>query len=99
MIKLVIRFVTLATFLVAMIAPPVGKPVFAAGGGGGGGGGGGDPSAGTYGSGSPSYPSRPATKATQKGKKTHHQSSIDDPAFAQGYRAAYATIYQRNDYT
>ena len=35
----------------------------------------------------------------QKGKKKpHKQSSLEDPAFVEGYRAAYATIYQRNDY-
>ena len=38
-------------------------------------------------------------KSTHKTKKKPgKQSSIDDPAFAQGYRAAYATIYDRNDY-
>ncbi|MFX6330620.1 tetratricopeptide repeat protein, partial [Acinetobacter baumannii] len=26
------------------------------------------------------------------------KSSIEDPAFLQGYRAAYATIYERNEY-
>jgi hypothetical protein len=37
-------------------------------------------------------------KSTHKAKKKpNKQSSIDDPAFAQGYRAAYATIYDRND--
>ena len=45
-----------------------------------------------------SYPKRSGTKATHKVKKTNKQSSIDDPSFAQGYRAAYATIYDRNDY-
>ena len=34
------------------------------------------------------------TKDTQGGKK----SSLDDPAFLRGYRAAYATIYENNDY-
>ena len=45
-----------------------------------------------------SYPKRSGTKATHKVKKTNKQSSIDDPSFAQGYRAAYATIYDRKDY-
>jgi tetratricopeptide (TPR) repeat protein len=101
MIKLVIRCVVLGLFLMAWITPPVLTPVSAAGGGGGGGGGGygaGDPYAGAYGSASPTYPQRSGTKASQKGKKTNRQSSIDDPAFAQGYRTAYATIYERNDY-
>ena len=55
---------------------------------------------GAYGTGSPSsYPNRSGTNAThQKGKKTYKHSEADDPAFAQGYRAAYATIYERNDY-
>jgi len=97
MIKLVIRFVVLETFLIALIFV---TPVLAAGGGGGGGGGGGaDPYAGAYsGTMQPSYPRRPSPRATQKGKKTYNQSDLDDPAFAQGYRAAYATIYERNDY-
>jgi len=46
----------------------------------------------------PTYPARSGTKATQKGKKANNQSSIDDPAFAAGYRVAYDTIYERNDY-
>ena len=45
-----------------------------------------------------SQPRRPGVKATTKNKKPPNQSSIDDPAFSQGYRAAYATIYDRNDY-
>jgi hypothetical protein len=100
MIKSVIRLATLATFLMALNAPASFTPAFGAGGGGGGGGGGDaadprDPG--------PSYPRssdpRPSgTKATHKDKKTSKQSSLDDPAFAQDYRAAYATIYDRNDY-
>ena len=38
-----------------------------------------------------------STKSTHKTKKAK-QSFLDDPAFIQGYRAAYATIYDRNDY-
>ena len=46
-------------------------------------------------------PSPPAsdTKKTKKEKKKDKSSSIDDPKFLEGYRAAYATIYDRNDYT
>src|ERR1700687_4447210 len=33
-----------------------------------------------------------------KKEKKDKSSSIDDPRFIQGYRAAYATIYDRNDY-
>jgi tetratricopeptide (TPR) repeat protein len=92
MINLAIRLVTLAMFSMALIAAPAVIPAFAAGGGGGGGGG--DPSS--------SYPPQSdskATNTTHKGKKrANKQSAIEDPAFAQGYRAAYATIYDRNDY-
>jgi tetratricopeptide (TPR) repeat protein len=40
--------------------------------------------------------SKPLT--LKRAKKAHKRSSVGDPAFAQGYRAAYATIYERNDY-
>ena len=40
----------------------------------------------------------PAAPAKKGKKKPTKQSSVEDPAFADGYRAAYATIYQRNDY-
>jgi tetratricopeptide (TPR) repeat protein len=84
MIK-VIRLVTLAMFSMALIAAPLPTPVLAAGGGG-------DPP--------PSEPPPSNSKATtQKSKKkAAKQSSIADPAFARGYREAYATIYDRNDY-
>jgi tetratricopeptide (TPR) repeat protein len=38
-------------------------------------------------------PSPPAS-----GSKKEKSSGIDDPRFIQGYRAAYTTIYDRNDY-
>jgi tetratricopeptide (TPR) repeat protein len=89
MIKLAIRLVTLAMFSMALIAAPAAIPAFAAGGGGGG-----DPPA------SSPPPDSKATNTTQKSKKrANKQSAVEDPAFAQGYRAAYATIYDRNDYT
>jgi tetratricopeptide (TPR) repeat protein len=73
------------------VAPPL-VPAFAAGGGGGG-----DPPNAT------SVPDNkqttaPGARTTQKAKKKAKQSSFDDPAFARGYRDAYATIYDRNDY-
>ena len=34
----------------------------------------------------------------QKSDPADKKSSIDDPAFLKGYREAYATIYERNDY-
>ena len=44
-------------------------------------------------------PAPPPTNSSKDGKKKHDKSSsIDDPKFIEGYRAAYATIYDRNDY-
>jgi tetratricopeptide (TPR) repeat protein len=49
------------------------------------------------GSDEPSAP--PATKSAPKDtKKTKKHSSADDPVFLQGYRHAYATIYDSHDY-
>ncbi len=93
MINLAIRLTTLAMFSMALIAAPPVIPAFAAGGGGGGGGD--PPPSSSY----PPPPSDKATNATHKSKKrANKQSAIDDPAFVQGYRTAYATIYDRNDY-
>jgi Tetratricopeptide repeat len=99
MIHLAIRFATLAMFLTALVAAPPVTPALAAGGGGGGGGGGGsDP----YGSNYPSTVPTPDSKAShaihRAKKKPNKQSLFDDPAFAKGYREAYATIYDRQDY-
>src|SRR5246127_818653 len=44
-------------------------------------------------------PSPPATDSSKEKKKGHKRSAIDDPKFIEGYRTAYATIYDRNDYT
>src|SRR5580692_4243685 len=44
-------------------------------------------------------PSPPPTNSSKDSKKkSNRSSSIDDPKFIEGYRAAYATIYDRNDY-
>jgi len=43
-------------------------------------------------------PSPPASDTKKEKKKKDKSSSIDDPKFLEGYRAAYATIYDRNDY-
>jgi tetratricopeptide (TPR) repeat protein len=98
MIKSVIKLVTLATFLMALIVAPSLIPALAAGGGGGGG----DPSTmgtSTYPPPAPETKTSRGARATHKAKKgTGKQSAIDDPAFVQGYRTAYATIYDRNDY-
>jgi tetratricopeptide (TPR) repeat protein len=91
MIKRVIKLATLTMFLMALIAAPLLTPAFAAGGGGGG-----DPSAMS----NPQPPASNATQTTHKAKKkSSKQSSFDDPAFAKAYREAYATIYDRGDYT
>ena len=88
MINFGIRLVTLAVFSMALIVAPSVVPVFAAGGA--------DPSS------SSAFPPESGSKATQtthkSKKKTNKQSSIEDPAFVQGYREAYATIYDRHDY-
>jgi tetratricopeptide (TPR) repeat protein len=44
-------------------------------------------------------PSPPASDTKKEKKKSDKSSSITDPKFLEGYRAAYATIYDRNDYT
>ena len=100
MIKLVLRFVTLATFLMALIAAPSLTPAFAAGGGGVE-----EVVVGPFfhdllGPFLPAFvvPEAVGHQSCPQDQKTAQQSSIDDPAFSQGYRAAYATIYDRNDY-
>jgi tetratricopeptide (TPR) repeat protein len=91
MIKSMIKLATLAAFSLALIAAPPVIPAFAAGGGGGGG----PPPEDTY----PTTTKPPPSKAKKKAsKQPDKQSSIEDRAFAQGYRTAYATIYDRNDY-
>jgi tetratricopeptide (TPR) repeat protein len=87
MIRAATSLVTLAIFSMVLIAAPPVIPAFAAGGGGGGG----EPPS--------SSPPPSDTKSTHKPKKkSSKQSGLDNPAFIQGYRAAYATIYDRNDY-
>lgn len=44
-------------------------------------------------------PPPPPAADTTKAKPADKKSSLDDPAFLKGYREAYATIYERNDYT
>jgi hypothetical protein len=93
-----IRCLTLAMFLTALVAAAPIIPALAAGGGGGGGGGGGEdlmrPSAS-----SPPAPGSKATHTTHSAKKKpSKQSLFDDPGFAKGYREAYSTIYDRQDY-
>ena len=87
----VIRLVTLAMSLMALAVASSLVPAFAAGGGGGG-----DPMATTPPPETRSAP--PGKRTTQKAKKKAKESSLGDPAFLQGYRAAHATVYDRNDY-
>ena len=44
-------------------------------------------------------PAPPASDSGKDKKKNDKSSSIDDPTFLAGYPTAYATIYDRNDYT
>ena len=44
-------------------------------------------------------PATDSGKESKAKKRSNRSSSIDDPKFIEGYRAAYATIYDRNDYT
>src|ERR1700754_2120539 len=81
--KSALRLLSVAVTAI-FIAGPV-LPAFAAGGGG-------DPPSAP----SPPPPSNDTSKSTKKkGKKT---SMIEQQRFAAGYRAAYATIYDRQDY-
>ena len=100
MIKSPMKLAMLTSFLTAPIIlfPP--HTVLAAGGGGGGGGGagGGDFYGSSYSTPAPAYPQEKDRKTTHRVRKPIKQSGFDDPAFRDGYRAAYATIYERNDY-
>ena len=106
MTNLMIRIVTLATCSIALIAAFSFTPVVAAGGGGGGGGGGGVMETLLMTRGTSVRLGRSSRLARKVGTKATHvpkakkakQSLFDDPAFAKGYREAYATIYDRNEY-
>jgi tetratricopeptide (TPR) repeat protein len=87
-----IRLATLAMFSMALAAAPPSVPAFAAGGGGD------PPSLVTPPPENTKQTKAPGTRTTQKAKKKDKQSSLGDPAFVEGYRAAYATIYDRNEY-
>jgi tetratricopeptide (TPR) repeat protein len=43
-------------------------------------------------------PSPASDSSKEKKKKNDKSSSVDDPRFIEGYRTAYTTIYDRNDY-
>src|ERR1700690_847914 len=82
MTNLVIRLLTLAMYVTALAAVPAVTPAKAAGGGGG----------------MSSPPPEDNSKEVKKKRKHDKSSSVDDPRFLEDYRAAYATIYHRNDY-
>ena len=99
MIKSPAKLAMLAAFLTAPIIMLPQQTARAAGGGGGGGGaGGGELYGSSYSTPAPSYPQEKGRRTTHRVKKPAKQSSFDDPAFRDGYRAAYATIYEQNDY-
>src|ERR1700687_2247683 len=78
MSKFAIRLLTLAMFVVALVAAPVVTRAYAA----------------------PDNDAPPPSSTQSKAKKKTSEVSpgVEDAAFAKGYRAAYATIYDRNDY-
>jgi tetratricopeptide (TPR) repeat protein len=82
MSNLAIRLSVLAMFSMALLAAPVLRPAFAAGG---------------------DNPAPPASDSNTKSnkdkkKKTSENRPAEDPAFLDGYRTAYAAIYDRHDY-
>src|ERR1700679_3780786 len=83
MVRFAVKLLTLAMFSAAMLAAPLSVQTCAAGG---------DPT--------PSSPPPSESKAPPKTKKKTSELTpgIQDAAFVSGYRAAYATIYDRNDY-
>jgi tetratricopeptide (TPR) repeat protein len=84
-----------AIFLLALFVNPVVSPARAAGGGGGSG----DPSVDNMRPAPPATKPQPGVRSSHRGKKApDKQSLFEDPAFAKGYRDAYATIYDRHDY-
>ncbi len=99
MSRLAKRLLTVTIFLAALMALRPSVPALAAGGGGGGGGGGdtGDVMTGKPAPPTPSQSYAPA-RSGHKTKKASKHSFLNDPAFIAGYRAAYATIYERSDY-
>jgi tetratricopeptide (TPR) repeat protein len=82
--KFAIRLLTLAIFSMALLAAPIFVTICAAGG---------DPTP----SSPPANDSKPAPQAKKK-KTSEVRPGIENATFAKGYRAAYATIYDRNDY-
>ncbi len=101
MAKLSVKVLTLTAFGLSLVATAPVLPVLAAGGGGGGGGPADEdimhPGSRATQSGKPEQQA-PAPRSSHRTKKGEKHSFLDDPAFRQGYRAAYDTIYERHDY-
>jgi tetratricopeptide (TPR) repeat protein len=76
MSKFAIRLLTLAMFVMALVAAPLVTRAYAA----------------------PDSDAPPPASTKSKKKSSEVTPSIEDTAFAKGYRTAYATIYDRNDY-
>ena len=93
MSKLAIRLATLAMLSMTLVALPALIPARAAGGGGGGGDPGPNPTVQQQ-----SGQIAPQTKSSHRARKNQKQSSIDEQRIVDGYRAAYATIYESHDY-
>jgi tetratricopeptide (TPR) repeat protein len=84
MVRSAVKLLTLAMFSAAILAAPLSVRICAAGG---------DPAPTSS---PPPSESKPPPKA--KKKTSEVTPGIQDAAFVSGYRAAYATIYDRNDY-
>ena len=83
MVRFAVKLLTLALFSAAILAAPLSIQTCAAGG---------DPTP------SSSPPSESKAPPKTKKKTSELTPGTQDAAFVSGYRAAYATIYDRNDY-
>jgi tetratricopeptide (TPR) repeat protein len=89
MSNFVTRLTVLATFSMALMIAPSLSPSFTPL----------STAAFAAGGDNPSPPASDGKASKEKKKKTSEKgSSAEDPAFINGYRAAYATIYDRSDY-
>jgi tetratricopeptide (TPR) repeat protein len=89
MSNFVTRLTVLATFSMALMVAPSLSPSFTPL----------STAAFAAGGDNPSPPASDGKASKEKKKKTSEKSSsAEDPAFINGYRAAYATIYDRSDY-
>jgi len=86
MTHLAIKLTTLAIFTVAVAATPSLAPVFST-------------QAFAAGSDTPSAPPASDTKGTKDKKKSEKSSNAEDAAFLKNYRAAYTTVYDKQDYS